>query len=174
MTDATMDSSAVQLTSVTGDTFRKGRMALVIGVSVIALGLAGCAGHEKTTIGAAGGAAGGGLLAAALGASPAGIAAGVLLGGLAGGAVGNLLDQRDMERAQAAQQRALETAPTNQTVTWNNPDSGNSGTYTPKKTYEANGVPCREYQQTVTVGGKTESAYGTACRQPDGTWKIQS
>jgi surface antigen len=24
----------------------------------------------------------------------------------------------------------------------------------------------------VTIGGKAESAYGTACRQPDGTWKV--
>jgi surface antigen len=24
----------------------------------------------------------------------------------------------------------------------------------------------------VTIVGKTERAYGTACRQPDGSWKI--
>jgi len=24
----------------------------------------------------------------------------------------------------------------------------------------------------VTVGGETEQAYGTACRQPNGSWKI--
>ena len=30
---------------------------------------------------------------------------------------------------------------------------------------------CREFQRTITIGGKTEKAYGTACRQPDGTWK---
>ena len=44
---------------------------------------------------------------------------------------------------------------------------------TPTRTFQtASGQPCREYQQTVTIGGKTEEAYGTACRQPDGTWKI--
>ena len=32
-----------------------------------------------------------------------------------------------------------------------------------------NGQQCREYQRTVTIDGKTETAYGTACRQPDGT-----
>jgi len=31
---------------------------------------------------------------------------------------------------------------------------------------------CREYQQTITVGGRTERAYGTACKQADGSWKI--
>ena len=34
------------------------------------------------------------------------------------------------------------------------------------------GTYCREYQQTVTIDGKQERSYGTACRQPDGTWKI--
>ena len=24
----------------------------------------------------------------------------------------------------------------------------------------------------VNIGGKTEQAYGTACRQPDGSWKV--
>ena len=28
--------------------------------------------------------------------------------------------------------------------------------------------------QTITVGGEVQQGYGTACRQPDGTWKIQS
>ena len=32
---------------------------------------------------------------------------------------------------------------------------------------------CREYNQGVTVGGRTQPSYGTACLQPDGSWKIQ-
>lgn len=31
---------------------------------------------------------------------------------------------------------------------------------------------CREYIQTITVGNKTKEAYGKACFQPDGSWKI--
>jgi hypothetical protein len=31
---------------------------------------------------------------------------------------------------------------------------------------------CREYQWTVTVGGKTNETYSTACRQADGSWKV--
>jgi hypothetical protein len=34
------------------------------------------------------------------------------------------------------------------------------------------GLQCREFQQTVTVGGRKEEAYGTACLQPDGDWQI--
>lgn len=31
---------------------------------------------------------------------------------------------------------------------------------------------CREYQQTVTIGGTTQQGHGTACLQPDGSWQI--
>jgi hypothetical protein len=31
---------------------------------------------------------------------------------------------------------------------------------------------CREYNKTITVGGRYESGYGTACMQPDGSWMI--
>ena len=33
---------------------------------------------------------------------------------------------------------------------------------------------CREYTSTATVGGRPVETYGTACRQPDGSWKIVS
>jgi hypothetical protein len=32
----------------------------------------------------------------------------------------------------------------------------------------------REYQTTVVVGGKNVPAYGTACLQPDGSWKRET
>jgi hypothetical protein len=31
---------------------------------------------------------------------------------------------------------------------------------------------CREFEQTVVIDGKPQNAYGTACRQADGSWKI--
>lgn len=34
------------------------------------------------------------------------------------------------------------------------------------------GEYCREYTQTVTIGGKTQKGYGTACLQPDGSWRM--
>ncbi|MBI1309472.1 MAG: hypothetical protein GC129_06490 [Proteobacteria bacterium] len=33
---------------------------------------------------------------------------------------------------------------------------------------------CREFTQTITIGGKTQKGYGTACLQPDGSWELQS
>lgn len=32
---------------------------------------------------------------------------------------------------------------------------------------------CREYQTEITIAGKRQQAYGTACRKPDGAWQIQ-
>jgi len=129
--------------------------------------------NPKASGGAAIGAASGGLIGAAAGGGAAGIVGGVLLGGLLGGAIGNALDQRDKQMAYQTQQATLESTRTGQSATWRNPDTGHSGSYTPTKTYEnASGQYCREYQEKVVIDGKTNSAYGTACRQPDGSWKI--
>ena len=32
---------------------------------------------------------------------------------------------------------------------------------------------CREFQKQIIIDGRTEQAYGVACRQPDGIWKLQ-
>ncbi len=145
-------------------------------VTLVVVLLAGCATMQenpKTTIGAVGGGTLGGLIAAAAGGSGAAIAASVVGGILVGGLVGNLLDERDKRMAREAEQRALETSPSGRSVAWQNPDSGHAGTVTPVRTYQtANGSYCRDYQTTVTIDGKQERATGTACRQPDGTWRI--
>jgi surface antigen len=148
---------------------------------IVTLALSACAqtgetvrNNPKTTWGGMLGAAGGGLIAAAAGASPAGIVGGVLIGGLIGGAVGNALDQKDKEMAQQAAQRAFENSRSGESSAWQNPDSGNSGSITPTRTYQApSGQYCREYQQDIVVGGKVEKTYGTACRQANGSWQIQ-
>lgn len=102
----------------------------------------------------------------------AAVAAGALLGGFLGNQIGSDLDEVDRQRANSAMNRA-QTAPVGQTITWNNPNSGNSGSVTPvREGKSASGDYCREFQQTVIIGGKSENAYGTACRQPDGSWKI--
>jgi surface antigen len=152
------------------------RMRTVGSVVLLAALLTGCADAGwKTAVGGLGGAAAGGLIGAAAGGGGAGIAAGAILGGLLGGAAGNLLDQRDKRIAAEAQQRALESVPSGQSTTWRNPDSGHSGVITPVRTYQtATGQYCREYTQTITVGGKKQEAFGKACREPDGSWKIVS
>lgn len=99
-------------------------------------------------------------------------AIGTLLGAFVGSEVGKSLDRADQQYAAQAEVRA-HAAPMGQTITWNNPDSGNSGTYTPTRDgRDQAGNYCREYQSTLSIGGQSEQAYGTACRQPDGSWKV--
>jgi len=151
-------------------------MRCVAIVMLAVVGSTGCATIEdnpKTSIGAFGGAAFGGLIAAAAGGGGPAIAGAVIGGALLGGLAGNMLDQRDKRMAAEAQQRALETAPTGQPVAWTNPDTGHTGAVTPTRTYQSEGGYCREFQNDVVIGGKSEKAYGTACRQPDGSWKVQ-
>lgn len=151
------------------------RIAIVLAAS---LTLAACVtnGGQKQTAGTLIGAGLGGLAGSQIGGGTGklvAVGAGVLLGGLLGSEAGKSLDKADRLYAERTAQSTLETAPAGTTSTWSNPDSGHSGTITPVKTYEtAQGQYCREYQQTVTIGGKTEEAYGTACRQPDGSWKV--
>lgn len=148
--------------------------ALVVIAVLVFTGCAEVQQNPKTAIGGFGGATVGGLIAAAAGGGGAAIAAGVIGGALIGGFAGNMLDQRDKRLAAESAQRALETAPSGQPVAWTNPDTGHSGTVTPTRTYQSGGTYCREYQHTVTIDGKQERGYGTACRQPDGSWKIVS
>ena len=163
-----------------------GRAARAGFAAAIAIGLISCAPADqrnpgsfgeanKTTGGTLIGGAAGGLLGSQIGGGSGrvvAIVAGTLLGGFVGHQVGESLDKADVEYARAAQQRAY-AAPMGQQITWNNPQSGNAGTITPRRDgTDSAGNYCREFQSTVTVAGKTDQAYGTACRQPDGSWKV--
>ncbi|MSP67587.1 MAG: glycine zipper 2TM domain-containing protein [Alphaproteobacteria bacterium] len=147
-------------------------------VGVAGLLAAGCASDSgpKQTVGTLGGAAIGGLLGAQIGGGTgqlAATAAGVLLGAYLGSEVGKSLDRADKLHMQKTTQTSLETTRSGTVTSWANPDSGHSGTVTPAQAYTAsNGQACRNFEQTVTVEGKTERATGTACRQPDGSWRV--
>lgn len=150
----------------------------IVLIAAAAFLLAACEGAgQKETAGTLIGAAAGGLLGAQFGSGAGKIAAatvGTLAGGFIGSSIGKSLDRADQQAMVQAQQQA-HAAPVGQQINWNNPDSGNSGTITPLRDgTSSGGAYCREYQTTVTVGGKTEDAFGTACQQPDGSWKIVS
>jgi len=155
---------------------RYAKMALV-GVVALGLGVAGCQQQgPKQTIGTLGGAAVGGLAGAQFGSGSgqlAAVAIGTLLGAFVGSEVGKSLDKADQAYAAQTANEALESNRSGERSDWQNPDSGHYGSVTPTRTvYNDAGQPCREFQQTITVGGKTETAYGTACRDADGNWRI--
>lgn len=102
-----------------------------------------------------------------------GVGVGALLGTLIGSEVGASLDKADMMYAQQATNRAY-TAPVGQAISWNNPDTGHSGTITPTREGVNNttGRTCREYTQTIYVDGRQQTGVGQACKNSDGTWAI--
>ncbi len=145
---------------------------------LLCMALTGCERDgSKQTIGTLLGGAGGAAIGSQFGKGNGqlvGVAAGALLGAFIGNQVGSSLDKADQMYANKSAQQAFENGRSGNSSSWRNPDSGNSGTITPTRTYQQNGSYCREYTQTVVVGGKKQDAYGTACRQPDGTWQIVS
>src|SRR5919205_274747 len=151
----------------------------MVAVLAMSASLAACAdqgfGANKTTGGGLVGAGLGGLAGSQLGSGTGKLATtaiGVLLGGLAGSSVGQSLDRADHMAADQTAGQAFEYSRTGQASTWRNPDTGHYGTITPTQTFQQpNGQVCREFQQTIVVGGQSQEGTGTACRQPDGSWR---
>jgi len=79
----------------------------------------------------------------------------------------------EAQRKHEAAQISATSAPIGEKITW---DSAESSGYvvTTKEGKSSEGLTCREFQQEITVGGNTEQAFGTACLQADGAWKIIS
>lgn len=130
---------------------------------------------NKQMIGAGSGAVLGGVLGSQVGSGSGQLwatGAGALVGALVGSEIGKSLDKADRQYMQQATHKA-HNADVGEPITWNNPESGHSGKIVATKDgYSASGKYCREYQQTIYVDGREETAYGQACRQPDGSWEI--
>lgn len=155
------------------------KISAVAAAGALAVTLTACEGSnygQKQTGGAVLGGVVGGLLGSQVGGGTGQLAAtavGTVAGLFLGSEIGKSLDRADRLYAERTANVALESNPIGRTSSWSNPDSGHSGTVTPTRTvYTESGEPCRDYQTTVTIGGRTETATGRACRQPDGTWRI--
>lgn len=157
----------------------------IITTSIIALLATGCShaagmdgGIRKQDAGALTGAVGGAWIGSNVGkgkGNVAAIALGTLLGAYLGSEVGASMDRADVAYMKKVSYSALESNPSGASSSWVNPDSGNRGTFTPTRTYQLNdGSYCREYTNSISVGGKVQEGYGRACRKPDGSWEIES
>lgn len=151
------------------------------------LALGGCAANgespwsqwgfgNKQAAGAAAGAVAGGIAGSNVGGGKGQLwatGAGALLGAFIGSEIGKSLDRADQAYHSQATQQAY-SAPIGQTITWDNPESGNSGSVTPVREGRTadNNSYCREYKQTIVVDGQAETAYGTACQDTNGEWRL--
>lgn len=80
------------------------------------------------------------------------------------------LDERQRRLHETAQVSAL-SANVGERIVWVDGEASGSVT-TVRRGADSAGRECREFRQTVTIGDKTELAYGTACRRSDGSWQI--
>ena len=147
-------------------------------VALILAGLGACAnfeGRPKQTLGTLLGGGLGALAGSQFGSGSgqlAAVAIGTLGGAFLGNEIGKSLDRADQAFMRQTSARALEQNPTGVASAWRNPDTGHSGTVVPTRTYQTVTGRCREFQQTVTISGRSETAYGTSCREADGSWRI--
>lgn len=139
-------------------------------IAVLSLSLLAC--QTKQQSGTVIGGVAGGVLGSTVGGGEgrtAAVIVGTILGAYMGSEMGRYMDENDERKARTA----LEYNRDHQASTWRNPNTGADVTATPTRTFKtSDGENCREYQTSVTVAGKHEKAYGTACRQADGSWKI--
>lgn len=133
--------------------------------------LTGCVANREES-----GALTGAIVGAAVGSTVGkghGRALAVWLGAVVGASIGSAIGKHMDEHDRMKTANVLETQRTNTPTTWVNPDTRNTYTVTPTRTYMvAEGSPCREFTLDAMIGGKTEEIYGTACRQADGSWKV--
>ena len=149
-------------------------MNKIVVISVVSASLfavTACQTQQRTGIlfGSAAGALVGGALGSGSGRGLA-IVGGAIVGGLLGGAIGKSMDNQD----KILMNQSLSQTPVGQESRWRNPNNGYQYEVRPVRNYHKHNRYCREYQTKVTVNGKQQSAYGRACRQPDGSWKIVS
>ncbi len=137
--------------------------------------LQSCGQMNKQSGGTLIGGVAGGLLGSRFGKGGGQVAAtglGALTGALVGGSIGKSMDETDRKMAALASRKALELSPSGTAIEWRNPDNGHRGSVTPTRTFRSEGRYCREYIQEAVINQEKQKIYGTACRQPDGSWQV--
>lgn len=84
-----------------------------------------------------------------------------------------LLDPEDWRRAKAALSTALDPQGNGLPVGWDNPASGDKGSFTPVgKAYPSEAKVCRRFTSKVENKGEEHALKGIACLGKDGDWSI--
>ena len=140
-------------------------------IAFVSTGLIACSGMSNRDAGVLTGAVVGGLAGSAIGGGSGRVVAtavGAVAGSLIGGRIGADMDQRDRARMMGA----IDSSPTGKHTRWVNPDTGHEYDVVAKRTYYVEKQPCREYVTRARIDGKMDKVHGTACRSPDGRWRV--
>jgi surface antigen len=81
------------------------------------------------------------------------------------------LSQTSRDQAAGAQYNALQFGRPGAPRAWQG-DGGASGEVTVGPYVRVNSLDCRDFTHVVTIGGKSSSRQGTACRDAGGTWSV--
>lgn len=146
------------------------RKAMTLG-AIAALLLTACTTGSNENRPAAG-ANSGVVVGSEVGAGSGELPLGAVEGGLLGADIGRSLDDADRRIATQAEYEALEYGRAGRPATWKSAESGNRGEIVVGPGYEVNRLDCRQYSHKVFIGGRPRVAKGTACREPDSTWRI--
>jgi surface antigen len=149
------------------------RTTKVVAATLVLALLAACESPQpsKEDIGMAAGAVLGGVIGHQFGKGSGQTVAtigGAALGAFVGSRVGRNMDRGD----QARTTHALDKSSDGESTAWRNDETGTRYSVTPTRTYQGNsGGWCRDFTTVAQIDGRDEVVHGTACRQPDGTWK---
>lgn len=135
--------------------------------------LIACSDMNNELAGGIAGGVAGGALGSTIGhgsGKSAAIIGGTIIGSVLGSRVGRSMDEVDRMKLNTA----LESTPTNQSYSWNNPDKRSSYSVTPTKTVVSDGQPCRNFTTSANINGRYETVHGRACRDQNGSWKMVS
>lgn len=96
---------------------------------------------------------------------------GALLGAIVGNGIYRGIQASDEQRVA----RVLESTPSGQTISWKNPDTGNSFRVTPSPAFKgADRRDCREYRTWAFIDGYEKELNGIACRDAQGRWQLMN
>ena len=124
----------------------------------------------------AAGAVVGGVLGGAVGSQVGkgeGRAVAILVGTVIGAAVGAQMARGVADEDRACIGHTLELVGDNRPVGWVNQNTGISYVVTPLRGYKEGSLACREFTTRTSVGGRSGTSKGRACRSGEGVWRIQ-
>ena len=124
----------------------------------------------RPAIGAVGGGASGALLCSRVGKGNGKVAMAAVCG--IGGALAGLGIGNTMDRTDALQQDRMFRSPPGSQFRYQDQNTGSRGNLLMLQPTTDGGQYCREFQHEGYVGGRMQRMHGTACQQPDGSWKI--
>jgi surface antigen len=150
------------------------RKVRILAIALLPVMLGACGGGPNEDVGTVAGAVAGGIVGNQFGKGSGNVlatVAGATIGGLVGSEIGRSMDEEDRRLAERAEFAALEEGESDRPRRWRNPDNGRYGDVVPGRPYKRSSVDCRDFTHTVYIDGRPRTMRGTACRNPDGTWR---